>query len=307
MIGRPDSVAGGPGKAWLTGFERSTMGSTLVAAGLPVIADPRPSQSFFTRSDNIVFARLGIVAHTLSSFGLHAEYHTVNDEVELVDFAHMTEMVNLVARAVRVIADGPRLQWNPGGKPEAGAGSRVHGCPGVRHLNVRSSLLPASCFLFTSHIPSPMRLETLCVHAGTGPDPVTGGITAPIHLSTTFERDVDGEFRRGFKYARDLNPTRQALEHAMALVEGGAAALAFASGQAATAAVFQALKPGDHVILPDSVYYGTPKLVNEMFVPWGLRATSVDMSDLDGRSRCGSRWNATHLGGNTIQPAAHDH
>jgi len=125
-----------------------------------------------------------------------------------------------------------------------------------------------------------MRLETICVHAGTGPDPVTGGITAPIHLSTTFERDVDGEFRRGFKYARDLNPTRQALEQAIALVEGGAAALAFASGQAATAAVFQALKPGDHVILPDSVYYGTPKLVNEMFVPWGLQATSVDMSDL---------------------------
>ena len=117
MIGRPDTAAGGPGKAWLTGFERSTMGSTLAAAGLPVIADPRPSQSFFTRSDNIVFARLGIVAHTLSSFGLHKEYHTVDDEVELVDFAHMTEMVNLVARAVRTVADGPRLQWNPGGKP----------------------------------------------------------------------------------------------------------------------------------------------------------------------------------------------
>ena len=117
MIGRPDTAAGGPGKAWLTGYERSTMGATLAAAGLPVIADPRPSQSFFTRSDNIVFARLGIVAHTLSSFGLHGEYHTVNDEVELVDFTHMTEMVNLVARSVRIIADGPKLEWNPGGKP----------------------------------------------------------------------------------------------------------------------------------------------------------------------------------------------
>ncbi len=117
MIGRPDTAAGGPGKAWLTGFERSTMGPTLAAAGLPVVADPRPAQRFFERSDNIAFARLGIVAHTLSSFNLHAEYHTVNDEVELVDFAHMTEMVNLVAKAVRTIADGPRLQWNPGGKP----------------------------------------------------------------------------------------------------------------------------------------------------------------------------------------------
>jgi cystathionine gamma-synthase len=67
----------------------------------------------------------------------------------------------------------------------------------------------------------------------------------------------------------------------MAAVEGGAAALAFASGQAATAAVFQALRPGDHVIVPDSVYYGTPKLVNALFVPWGLEASSVDMSSLD--------------------------
>lgn len=117
MIGRPDTAAGGPGKAWLTGFERSTMGPVLAAAGLPVVADPRPAQRFFERSDNIVFARLGIVAHTLSSFNLHSEYHTVNDEWELVDFAHMTEMVNLTARAVRLIADGPRPQWNPGGKP----------------------------------------------------------------------------------------------------------------------------------------------------------------------------------------------
>lgn len=117
MIGRPDTAAGGPGKAWLTGFERSTMGATLAAAGLPVIVDPRPSQRFFERSDNIVFARLGIVAHTLSSFGLHGEYHTVNDEVELVDFAHMTEMINLVARSVRVVADGKKLEWNEGGRP----------------------------------------------------------------------------------------------------------------------------------------------------------------------------------------------
>ena len=69
-----------------------------------------------------------------------------------------------------------------------------------------------------------MRLETLCVHAGTSPDAVTGAIAPPIHLSTTFERDADGEFRRGFKYARDLNPTRQALEKAMA---GDASATSF--------------------------------------------------------------------------------
>jgi hypothetical protein len=117
MIGRADSLAGGPGKAWLTGFERSTMGSILAAAGLPVVADPRPAQSFYTRSDNIRFARAGIIAHTLSSFNLHKEYHGVNDESELVDFDHMTALVNLVAKAVRIVADGPRLQWNEGGKP----------------------------------------------------------------------------------------------------------------------------------------------------------------------------------------------
>ena len=113
MIGRPDTAAGGPGKAWLTGYERSTMGPTLAAAGLPVIADPRPAMSFFTRSDNIVFARLGIVAHTLSSYNMHAEYHTVNDEVELVDFEHMTAMVNLVAKAVRHHRQRPSTAVEP--------------------------------------------------------------------------------------------------------------------------------------------------------------------------------------------------
>jgi cystathionine gamma-synthase len=126
-----------------------------------------------------------------------------------------------------------------------------------------------------------MKLETLCVHAGGAPDQATGAVAPPIHLSTTFERDVDGEYRRGFKYARDLNPNRQALEAALAAIEGGAAALAFASGQAATAAVFQALRPGDHVVLPESVYYGTPRLAREVFGPWGLQSTAVDMRDVD--------------------------
>lgn len=125
-----------------------------------------------------------------------------------------------------------------------------------------------------------MHFETLCVHAGHEPDPQTGAVAPPIHLSTTFERDEDGEFRRGYKYARDLNPTRHSLEVALAALEGGTAALAFASGQAATSAVFQALRPGDHVVLPASVYYGTPKLANELFAPWGLQVTTVDMADL---------------------------
>ncbi len=130
-----------------------------------------------------------------------------------------------------------------------------------------------------------MHLETLAVHAGQAPDAVTGAIAPSIQLSTTFERDPDGEFRRGFTYTRDANPTRLALEHALAAIEGGAAALAFSSGQAATHAIFHSLKPGDHVVLPDFVYHGTPKMVREIFVPWGLRLTQVDMGDLEAVER----------------------
>jgi hypothetical protein len=117
MIGRPDSLAGGPGRAWLTGFERSTMGEIFAEAGLPIGPDRRPDQQFFMRSDNIAFARRGIVAHTLSSFNMHAEYHTPDDEIELVDVDHMAAVINVAARAARLIADGPRLEWKPGGRP----------------------------------------------------------------------------------------------------------------------------------------------------------------------------------------------
>ncbi|MBX6362629.1 MAG: M20/M25/M40 family metallo-hydrolase [Gemmatimonadetes bacterium] len=118
MIGRPDSLAGGRGKGWLTGFERSTMGSLLAAAGIPIVADPHPEQSFFTRSDNIAFARRGIPAHTLSSYNLHTDYHTPDDEVDRVDVAHMTAVIRAAARAVRLLADGPAPTWNPGGRPD---------------------------------------------------------------------------------------------------------------------------------------------------------------------------------------------
>jgi Zn-dependent M28 family amino/carboxypeptidase len=119
MIGRPDSLAGGSGRAWLTGFDRSTMGDILRAAGVPIVADPRPAQNFFERSDNIAFARRGIPAHTLSSFNLHTDYHTPADEVERVDFAHMTSVVQSAVRAARLLADGPAPEWKPGGRPAA--------------------------------------------------------------------------------------------------------------------------------------------------------------------------------------------
>jgi cystathionine gamma-synthase len=125
-----------------------------------------------------------------------------------------------------------------------------------------------------------LRFETLAVHAGAAPDPVTGAVMPAIHLSTTFERAPDGSFPSGYAYIRDANPNRRALEAALAQLEEGAAAIAFASGMAATMAVFQALAPGDHVVAPLDAYFGTAKLLREHFVPWGLEASFVDMTDL---------------------------
>ena len=117
MVGRPDSLAGGPGKLWLTGFERSTMGERLAAAGIPVGPDRRPEFNFFERSDNIAFAWEGIPAHTLSSFGMHTDYHKPSDEIERIDPAHLAAVADAVTRAVRVLADGDRPEWKPGGRP----------------------------------------------------------------------------------------------------------------------------------------------------------------------------------------------
>ena len=122
MIGRPDSLAGGAGRAWLTGYERSTMGDMLKAAGSPIVPDPRPDQHFFQRSDNIAFARRGIPAHTLSSFNLHQDYHTPADDATKVDFAHMTAVIRAAVAAVRELASGPAPVWKPGGRPAAGPG-----------------------------------------------------------------------------------------------------------------------------------------------------------------------------------------
>jgi cystathionine gamma-synthase len=124
------------------------------------------------------------------------------------------------------------------------------------------------------------QFETLAVHAAAEPDPTTAAVSPAIHLSTTFVRGVDGTFPSGFGYIRDGNPNRNALEVALAALEGGAAGIAFASGMAATMSVFQALAPGDHVLAHKDAYFGTPKLLNEHFLRWGLEVTLVDMTDL---------------------------
>lgn len=126
-----------------------------------------------------------------------------------------------------------------------------------------------------------MHIETLAIHAGHTPDPATGAVMSPIHLSTTFERAADGSYPSGYVYTRTANPNRHELEAALAALEGGAAAAAFASGLAATGAIFQALAPGDHVLFPDDVYFGAGRLLREVMAPWGLRYSIVNMADLD--------------------------
>jgi cystathionine gamma-synthase len=125
-----------------------------------------------------------------------------------------------------------------------------------------------------------MKIETLAVHAGHIIDPATGAVSSPIHLSTTFERDVEGTYSRGFMYTRNNNPNRQALEQGISALEGGAAAAAFASGTGASMSIFQALAPGDHVLAHVDAYYGTSRLLREIFGRWGLDISFVDMSDL---------------------------
>lgn len=126
-----------------------------------------------------------------------------------------------------------------------------------------------------------MRIETVAVHAGHEVDPATGALTTPIHLSSTFERELDGGYRAGHQYTRTSNPNRESLERSLNALEGGAAALAYASGSGATMAVFQALAPGDHVLAPDDAYFGTLRQLREIFARWGLEADVVDMTDLE--------------------------
>lgn len=126
----------------------------------------------------------------------------------------------------------------------------------------------------------PLKLETLAVHAGRAVDRATGAVTTPIHLSTTFERSAEGEYPRGFSYAREDNPNRRSLEECLAALEGGNEGIVLSSGLAVVAAVVQGLEPGDHILAPDDVYYGLRKVVHEVFGKWLLEIDYVDMADM---------------------------
>src|SRR3982751_6232798 len=126
-----------------------------------------------------------------------------------------------------------------------------------------------------------MKIETIAVHAGHAVDPATGAVAAPIYLSTTFERDIEGSYSRGFMYSRNDNPNRHALEQGISALEGGEAAAAFGSGTAAAMALFQVLSPGDHVLAHVDAYYGTSRLLRDIFLHWRLEADFIDMSDIN--------------------------
>ena len=125
-----------------------------------------------------------------------------------------------------------------------------------------------------------MHFETIAVHAGAEPDPATGAVAPPIHLSTTFEHGPASEDPFGYHYVRDANPTQARLEMALAALEQGDAALVWASGMAATGAYLQALPPGSHVVFPDDMYYANRVIARDLFPRWGLASTAVDGSDL---------------------------
>ena len=153
-----------------------------------------------------------------------------------------------------------------------------------------------------------MNIETIAVHAGGEPDPATAAIAPPIHLSTTFEHGPATEILHGYTYVRDENPTQDRLEAALAqlecprfgkpgkgLVQVGEAAgqqerekpaaLAFASGMGAAAALLQSLEPGSHALFPEDVYVHV-RLAQQRYLPnWGIESSVVDMLDLEAVKR----------------------
>jgi cystathionine gamma-synthase len=119
-------------------------------------------------------------------------------------------------------------------------------------------------------------IQSRLVHTGHSPADADGAVSPPIQMATTFARDDDNALLGPHLYGRYANPTRDALERALAELEGGQAALAFASGLAAASALLQSLAPGDRVVLPEGVYSGIRSLSSSIFAAWGLRAVFVD-------------------------------
>jgi cystathionine gamma-synthase len=123
--------------------------------------------------------------------------------------------------------------------------------------------------------------ETLAIHAGQDPDPVTGAVVTPIYQTSTYKQDGVGGTRGGYEYSRTANPTRTALETCLAALENGAAALAFASGMAAEDCLIRTLcRPGDRVLIPGDAYGGTFRLFDKVLTNWGIEYRSATQTNL---------------------------
>jgi len=127
---------------------------------------------------------------------------------------------------------------------------------------------------------TPMRFETRAIHVGQDPEAEFGAVNVPIYQTSTYAQPAVGK-PKAYDYARGGNPTREALQHVLASLEGGKRALSFSSGLGATTTLLLTLKPGDHVVLADDVYGGTYRLLARVMDAWGLTITTVDMGDLE--------------------------
>jgi len=129
---------------------------------------------------------------------------------------------------------------------------------------------------------APLGFSTRAIHAGQEPDPLTGAVTVPIYQTSTYKQDGVGGLRGGYEYSRSANPTRTALETALAALEGGARGLAFASGLAAEDTLLRTIcSPGDHLLVPNDAYGGTFRLIARVLTRWGVEYTPVALGDLD--------------------------
>src|SRR6187431_2350093 len=127
---------------------------------------------------------------------------------------------------------------------------------------------------------NPMKLATKIIHAGAEPDPSTGAIIPPIYQTSTYVQAAPGQ-NKGYEYARSQNPTRKALEDALAILENGRYGLAFSSGVAATDAVIKLLSPGDEIIAANDMYGGTYRLFTKVFEKFGIRFIYTDTAHTD--------------------------
>ena len=124
-------------------------------------------------------------------------------------------------------------------------------------------------------------IATRAIHAGQEPDPTTGAVVPPIYMTSTFRQPHVGQPINGYDYSRSINPTRNVFDEQLAAIEGAKHALAFSSGLAAIDVLLRSvLKPGDRVMLGNDVYGGTYRLLSKVFEPWGVKITTVDVSDL---------------------------